>query len=70
MENEIKAAGIPCIGKEKIPCEGELNPDILRQSLLGEEHETIRYDASWLPPARPFSVPAARIAAFSMNCKK
>jgi len=52
MENEIKAAGIPCIGKEKIPCEGELNPDILRQSLLGEEHETIRYDAS-VVAARP-----------------
>ncbi len=52
MENEIKAAGIPCIGKEKIPYEGELNPDILRQSLLGEEHETIRYDAS-VVAARP-----------------
>jgi indolepyruvate ferredoxin oxidoreductase alpha subunit len=41
METEIRAAGIPCVGKDKIPCEGELNPDILRKALLGEEHETI-----------------------------
>lgn len=46
MEKEIRAAGIPCIGKDKIPCEGELNPDILRKALLGEDHETIAYDES------------------------
>ncbi|HWP50711.1 MAG TPA: indolepyruvate ferredoxin oxidoreductase subunit alpha [Clostridia bacterium] len=46
METEIRAAGILCTGKDKIPCEGELNPDILRQVLLGEEHESIAYDAS------------------------
>ena len=37
MEKEIRAAGISCTGKDKIPCEGELNPDILRHVLLGEE---------------------------------
>ena len=46
METEIKAAGIACIGKEKIPNMYELNPDILRKVLLGEEHPTIEYDAS------------------------
>lgn len=46
METEIRAAGIPCIGKDKIPNEGELNPDILRKALLGEVHESIAYDAS------------------------
>ena len=46
METEIRAAGIDCIGKDKIPNEGELNPDILRKALLGEVHESIDYDAS------------------------
>lgn len=46
METEIKAAGIACIGKDKIPCEGELNPDILSKVLLGEQRESIDYDAS------------------------
>ncbi|MFA6890693.1 MAG: indolepyruvate ferredoxin oxidoreductase subunit alpha [Sphaerochaetaceae bacterium] len=41
METEIKAAGIPCIGKEKIPREGELNPDIIRKALLGIQNETV-----------------------------
>lgn len=52
MEKEIRAAGIPCTGKDKIPCEGELNPDILRKALLGEEHQSIDYDAS-VVAARP-----------------
>ena len=38
METEIRAAGISCIGKDRIPNEGELNPDILRKCLLGEVH--------------------------------
>jgi len=46
METEIRAAGIPCTGKDKIPNEGELNPDILRKALLGEVHESIEYDTS------------------------
>lgn len=46
MENAIRAAGIPCVGKDKIPCEGELNPDILRKALLDQETDTISYDDS------------------------
>ena len=46
MEEQIKAAGIKCIGKELIPNLYELNPDIIRKALLGEEHATIQYDAS------------------------
>lgn len=52
METEIKAAGIPCTGKEKIPLEGELSPEILRKVLLGEEREAISYDSS-VVAARP-----------------
>jgi len=41
MEEQIKAAGIECIGKDKIPNIGELNPDIIAKTLLNEERETI-----------------------------
>ncbi|MEY7999980.1 indolepyruvate ferredoxin oxidoreductase subunit alpha [Clostridium sp. Mt-5] len=35
MEDQIKAKGIKCIGKERIPNVGELNPDIIASSILG-----------------------------------
>lgn len=44
MEEQIKAAGIDCIGKEKIPNLYELNPDIIRKALLNEENQVITYD--------------------------
>lgn len=37
LEDQMKAAGIPCIGKEKLPTAGELNAGIVRRCLLGEE---------------------------------
>ncbi|QCX34422.1 indolepyruvate ferredoxin oxidoreductase subunit alpha [Caloramator sp. E03] len=46
MEEQIKAAGIKCIGKEKIPAMGELNPDIIAKNLLGKENRVIEYDRS------------------------
>lgn len=44
MEEQIKAAGINCIGKERIPNTWELNPDIVKKSLLGIKNDTIDYD--------------------------
>lgn len=41
MEEQMKAAGIECIGKDKIPNIGELNPDIVSKALLNEERETV-----------------------------
>lgn len=41
MEDQIKAAGVACSGKDKIPNIGELNPDIIAKALLNEERETI-----------------------------
>ena len=35
MEDQIKAAGIPCIGKEKVSRLYELNPERLREMLFG-----------------------------------
>jgi len=41
MEEQMKAAGIACIGKEKITNIGELNPDIIAKALLGEDRPII-----------------------------
>lgn len=53
MEEQIKAAGISCIGKEKIPVMGELNPDIIAKALLGRENEVIDYDESIIAKRPP-----------------
>ncbi len=52
METEIKAAGIPCIGKEKVPYMYELNPEILKQSVFGIKPETadVAVKAASRPP--------------------
>ncbi len=39
MEEQIKAAGIECIGKELIPNIYELNPEIIAKSIFGTEPE-------------------------------
>jgi len=53
MEEQIKAAGIVCIGKEKISRLGELNPNIIAKALLGTEPSVIAYDQSVIPPRPP-----------------
>ncbi len=37
MEEQLKAAGIPCIGKQVIPPMYELNPEIVRRSVFRKE---------------------------------
>lgn len=45
MEEQMKAAGIKCIGKELIPNLYELNPDVVAKALLNKESETKTLDA-------------------------
>jgi len=45
IENHLKMAGIPCIGKDVIPRYDELNPDIVREAVFGVKKETITADA-------------------------
>lgn len=52
LENAIKVMGIKCIGKELIPICDELNPDIIRKSLLGEVYKE-NYSTDIKPPSRP-----------------
>lgn len=41
IENHLKMAGIPCIGKEIIPEMDELNPDIVRKAVFGIDSENL-----------------------------
>ncbi|HWQ77715.1 MAG TPA: indolepyruvate ferredoxin oxidoreductase subunit alpha [Anaerovoracaceae bacterium] len=42
MENHLKMAGIPCIGKAVIPEMDELNTDIVRKAVFGTSAETLK----------------------------
>lgn len=53
METLIKAAGIDCIGKDKIPAIDELNPGIIRKALLGEETCGVQGDPELVVPRPP-----------------
>ena len=53
MEEQIKAAGIKCIGKEKIPNIGELNPNIIAKALLGIEPVLIDFSSKDIPNRPP-----------------
>lgn len=44
MEEQIKAAGIYCIGKDKVPNIDELTPDIIAKVLLDKTRPLIEYD--------------------------
>lgn len=52
LENALKVMGIDCKGKELIPLCGELNPEIIRKGILGEEVETT-YSTDACAPSRP-----------------
>ena len=49
MEEQIKAAGIACIGKELIPNMYELNPEIVRRAVFGTEPAITRVAANIVP---------------------
>ena len=53
MEEQLRMAGISCIGKRVIPDMYELNPEIVRRSVLGTEPETALLDLDMVarPPA-------------------
>ena len=53
MEEQLRMAGISCIGKQVIPDMYELNPEIVRRSVLGTEPETAQLDLDMVsrPPA-------------------
>lgn len=52
LEDQLKMVGIQCIGKEKIPYTGELNPDIIRKAIFNVENKNINTEvkAAGRPP--------------------
>lgn len=51
IEDALKTMGISCTGKDIIPVCGELNPDIIRKAILGEEQAY--YEPAKVPPRAP-----------------
>lgn len=49
IENHLKASGIKCIGKEVIPQWDELNADIVRKSVFGDEKESLHSELEAVP---------------------
>lgn len=56
LEEALKAMGINCTGKEKLPLVGELNPDIVERAFLGTEREVFTTDKK-LPNRPPVLCP-------------
>ena len=62
VENELKGAGIACIGKDILPRQGELAPNILKPAiarLLGEPVPPAADDVRGLPASRRLLHPGA-----------
>jgi indolepyruvate ferredoxin oxidoreductase alpha subunit len=53
IEEQLKAAGIACTGKELIPRIGELNPAIVAKALLGKAAATIEVDKTTVAERPP-----------------
>ena len=49
MEEQIRAAGIDCVGKELVPRMYELNPQILREAIFGEKPDFKSLDVAVAP---------------------
>lgn len=53
IEEQLLAKGIKCIGKEKIPRVGELNPDIINKAINGVEPKFIENPVELTQPRPP-----------------
>ena len=53
LEEQLRAAGIACIGKSAVPNMFELNPEVVRHGVYGEEPKTAQLDVKVVarPPA-------------------
>ena len=49
MEDALKAAGLDCVGKAKVPVTSELNPQILAEALLGKRADVTAVGAEAAP---------------------
>ncbi len=68
LETHIKAQGINCIGKEKIPAMGELNPFIIKKALGKDTGEV--YGPVDMPPRPPNMCPGCPHRGLFYNLAK
>lgn len=55
IEDQVKAMGIQCHGKDRLSLCGELNPDIVKSAIAGTDAEPVKKHA--LPPRPPSMCP-------------
>lgn len=53
IENELKALGIECFGKNTFPFHGEMTSDVIRKAVYGEYKESLEYDENKIVPRPP-----------------
>ena len=70
MEEQMKAAGIDCIGKEKLPNIDELTPQIIAKALLGEKMEVLDIDQSSVATRPPTLCAGCPHRGFFFELKK
>jgi indolepyruvate ferredoxin oxidoreductase alpha subunit len=68
IEEQVRAMGIACVGKAKIPLMGELSPEVVAKALLGVDKARKVEGLPELPP-RPPSVRTNRMRGWPMASK-
>ena len=53
IEDQLRAEGIECIGKDVLPITGEMTPDTIRESIFGKMNDTIEYNKELVVPRPP-----------------
>lgn len=53
IEDQMKCAGIKCIGKDVLPISGEMTPDVIREAIFGKTNDTIEYNKDLVVPRPP-----------------
>ena len=70
VETHVKALGIPCTGREKLPWVDELTPEIIRRAFIGpDEAEPYKIDLN-VPPRPPVLCPGCTHRGFFYEIKK
>ena len=69
LEDQIKALGIPAVGKERFPICGELSPDIVKQGLSGKKRKKTGAPPN-IPPRPPALCPGCPHSASFYTMKK
>lgn len=53
IEEQMKANGIDCHGKDTLPVYGEMTPDVIRESIFGKMNDTIEFNEDLIVPRPP-----------------